>query len=499
MKYSRIIILLAIALIIGLVSNGWISGLADSYAVGDDARAMLQARDLPDSYLKSYTELGIPVTHSLGTFYSLISNYVDLVLATKLMSIFLYLLVTLFSYLLAKELKLKYSFLFSLLVTLQTGLMFWVFSGGQSRGFAFPLLLAFLYFFVKRNTVAYTIAMLLQALIYPPILLLSAGLLCAEFMNRKIEFTLLIPIIFPLGLLYFTLPKITEFGSQVNLMEAWNMVEFHTGGRAPIFRTDILHSIFNSYNFNVSSPLYLDAFFLLGIIALLVMILFWKKLSLPSELKSLIISSIIFFVLAFIFFSKLYLPSRYIVFTFPIIAVWYICKGLEISLRDKSRIIKSVILIAVILTTSIYYAPQIRNGLETCGDKELYAYLETLPKDSLIAAHPNTSNCIPLYSGRNVLFMDELSPPYYKTYYAKIKLQIREFFDMYYGNSKIEDFCSENGVSHIVIDKRHFSKNYVERGNFYREPINSAIEVKNSAILDITGADIGDFKVLECP
>ena len=509
MKYWRIIILLLIALTIGITTNGGITGLTDKYTVGDDVRTMLQAIDLPDSYIGDYTKLGFPTTYHLTQFYKVLTNFVDLVLATKIMSVFLYILVALFSYLLAKELKLKYAFIFSLLITLQTGIMFWVFSGGLSRGFAFPLLLAFLYFLIKRNTINYTFVMILQTVIYPPIFIISLGVIGIEFLRKNIAIWKILPVIVPAGILYFIIPKSIKFGEQVNLIEALHMPEFYSGARAPVFRgdipftnsiTDTLHSIFNSYNFNISSPFYLDAFFLLGLFSLFVLVIFWKKISLPNELKALTISGIILFILSFVMFSKLYLPSRYIIFTFPIIAIYYISRGLELSLSGKSVFKKTLVVLFVILLAFTFYSPKIENGLVTCDDKELYNYLEKLPKDSLIAAHPRIADCIPLYSSRNVLFMDELSAPYYKIYYTKIKLQITDFFDMYYSNiDKTKSFCDKYSISHILIDTRHFSKDYVQKGEFYREPFNSDIKISDKfSILEAYATNIGDFKIIKC-
>ena len=510
MKYWRIIILLLIALTIGITTNGGITGLTDKYTVSDDVRTMLQVMDLPDSYIGDYTKLGIPTTYHLMQFYKVLTKFIDLVLATKLMSIFLYVLVALFSYLLAKELKLKYAFIFSLLITLQTGIMFWAFSGGLSRGFAFPLLLAFLYFAMKKNTLSYTFVMILQAIIYPPIFVISLGIIGIEFLRKNITIWKALPVILPAGLLYFVIQHSTKFGEQINLIEAIHMPEFYSGARAPVFRGDIpftnsitgtLHSIFNSYNFNVSSPFYLDAFFLLGLFALLVLVVFWKKISLPNELKALAISSIILFVLSFIMFSRLYLPSRYIAFTFPIVAIYYISKGLELSLEKKSAFKKTITILFIILLAFAFYSPKIGNGLTTCDDKELYSYLEKLPKDSLIVAHPYTADCIPLYSGRNVLFMDELSPPYYKTYYTYIKFLIMDFFDMYYSNTnKVQQFCTHHHIDHIVIDERHFTQKYLEKGTFYREPFNSNIKIGDKfSILEVYATDIGNFRIIDCP
>src|SRR3989344_1799142 len=199
MKYWRIIILLLIALTIGITTNGGITGLTDKYTVSDDVRTMLQVMDLPDSYIGDYTKLGIPTTYHLMQFYKVLTKFIDLVLATKLMSIFLYVLVALFSYLLAKELKLKYAFIFSLLITLQTGIMFWAFSGGLSRGFAFPLLLIFIYLFVKRNTISYTLVMILQAIIYPPIFVISLGIIGIEFLRKNITIWKALPLFFRQG------------------------------------------------------------------------------------------------------------------------------------------------------------------------------------------------------------------------------------------------------------------------------------------------------------
>ena len=52
-----------------------------------------------------------------------------------------------------------------------------------------------------------------------------------------------------------------------------------------------------------------------------------------------------------------------------------------------------------------------------------------------------------------------------------IKQHESDFFSAYYGNKQeVEKFCKNSGVTHIVVDKGHFNKEFLSQEHYYTEP-----------------------------
>src|SRR5690606_35063661 len=54
----------------------------------------------------------------------------------------------------------------------------------------------------------------------------------------------------------------------------------------------------------------------------------------------------------------------------------------------------------------------------------VYAFIASLPKDTLVAAHPTLADYVPLRTQRSVLTSTETSMPWLKNYYAIVKPRV---------------------------------------------------------------------------
>jgi len=112
----------------------------------------------------------------------------------------------------------------------------------------------------------------------------------------------------------------------------------------------------------------------------------------------------------------------------------------------------------------------------TDAQRNLYRYISTLPKSSLIAGHPkdNNLNNIPFYAKRAVFLNTELFGSL-TTGGLDRDLEKRAFenLDAYYSDSwkGVLSFCRKYGVTHLLIDKSHFPDVKL----FYK-PINNRVE-----------------------
>jgi hypothetical protein len=110
------------------------------------------------------------------------------------------------------------------------------------------------------------------------------------------------------------------------------------------------------------------------------------------------------------------------------------------------------------------------------GNKELYNFLKSLPKDSMIAAHPSLADAVPTFSQRKVFVKHELSHPWMEPYWETVKSRTFDFFKIYYSDNLDEAFtlCQANDIDYLVVDRSHFSEDYFN-GRIYFEPFLSYI------------------------
>jgi hypothetical protein len=114
-------------------------------------------------------------------------------------------------------------------------------------------------------------------------------------------------------------------------------------------------------------------------------------------------------------------------------------------------------------------------------ERKLLAFLETLPKDVLLAGTPcilenrklmgtpSTLDNVPLFAKRQILFScEQLSPD---------EDLMREALDAYYAEQPraILDFCQTYGVDYLVINRLAYTQAYLDRGWIFFEPYNQEL------------------------
>ena len=152
-------------------------------------------------------------------------------------------------------------------------------------------------------------------------------------------------------------------------------------------------------------------------------------------------TSLIGFVASHLTLFTLYLPSRYVKYTLPIfIWIWLaavvprVVAALEhqpwvLRLRGGLRRWPVLATLAVLVLgvetarTAEYLRKEFSKPLQADREK-MFAFLATLPKDTLVAAHPIDADDIPLRSRRSVLACKESAQPYFPRYYAQIAERI---------------------------------------------------------------------------
>jgi hypothetical protein len=84
-------------------------------------------------------------------------------------------------------------------------------------------------------------------------------------------------------------------------------------------------------------------------------------------------------------------------------------------------------------------------------ERDIYAFVASLPKDAVLAGDPDIMTNIPLFSKRSVLFRD---------LFPKTNAPIVEYFDAQYAETPQTtlNFCQRYQISYLVLDTRDFAR-----------------------------------------
>jgi hypothetical protein len=98
------------------------------------------------------------------------------------------------------------------------------------------------------------------------------------------------------------------------------------------------------------------------------------------------------------------------------------------------------------------------------AERELLRFLETLPKDVLLAGTPCALDNVPLFAKRRVLFNCDLV--------SQDANLMREALNAYYTDDTqvVIDFCQAHGVDYLVVDLQVYSEEYLATEKIFFEP-----------------------------
>lgn len=504
--YLRIEFLVVLLAVIIAVNSQFL-GFFNKYRIVDDTRQHLYwmrqfhdkdlfKNDLLTECSKSYQPWGI-----VFLYYAL-SFIADPMVVSKFLPIILFAVSSLYVFKLTKYATTTYIGFLTALVFMATPFYLGKMTGGLSRGFGFLLLIVFLYCLIKKDYQKSSLIMALQCLFYPTIFFLSIITYLFTFINFKhwgifVDKSVLKnkPFIFSMFIgIIILLAEWLFFRSQflnsvVTRQQIIGNPEFYSEGRYQIMPTPhLLPVIFKNMAIGIfiSKPLFWEIIIIFILILFLTPEKFMRKIFFPSELVFLFLSGVLMYIVSDLVLMKLYLPIRYIECSVPLVTSIMLGIGIgqlveRIKYTGSRKIFKIVIIVLIALNVNI------KNRsfclMDASKNKGLYEYLSSLPEDAMIAATPSLADNIPTFSQRKVFINYELSQPIFDKYWKIIKKRTYNFFDAYYSKDLLHvyKFCERNQIDYLVIDKTHFTKQYLMRRWLYFEPFNSYIKeiVKN--------------------
>jgi hypothetical protein len=478
---------------------------SSQYIIQDDARQhvfwMLRFTDnnlFPNDLIADYFQSVAPAGYSF--LYWVVNKIgIDPITLSKLLPSILGLVVTGYCFVLTLELlPLPFTgFVASLLLNqnlwLQDGLI-----SGTPKAFAPPLLVAFLYYFLRRSVFGVSITILLFGLFYPSLVFICCGLLAISLFsldNWRIKiskkkkdyiFAFTGLIVAFLILLPFAVAT-SEFSPTITVAQARALPEFMPGERAAFFNDRNPWDFwFNGSRSSLKVPSALMP-------PLAYLVLFfpiitkrnrfknkainWLKVNPQIEiLPRLLLVSLLVFFMAHLLIFNLHLPSRYtqhslrvIVILTASIVLTFIWEFLLKKIRKRNVIQKTIysiltLLLAVVLifyphTTDRFVWTRYVVGNEVA----LYQFLQQQPKDILIASLSEEADNLPSFARRSILVSREYAIPYHWGYYRPFRQRAVDLIEAQYSTDLtiIKNFIAKYNITHWLIENSAFSPEYL--------------------------------------
>lgn len=314
---------------------------------------------------------------------------------------------------------------------------------GFQRTWSLPLTLLCLWALVARRYLGVGVSWLIASLTYPvliPVLGLTATLVFGWEWMRERKLPAWWHANAALGLAAIAIASVGSkvpagFGPSVTGAQAKAMPEFSPAGRQNLGLHDGLSAVFTSDRTGLGwSPWLLAVVVVLACLA----VFLGSRASVPKPVSApvwtmALVGVGLWLVARFTLFT-LYLPNRHTRYSLGAFAIVVfgvaICALVQPLLKRfgerRQRVIVAVALVAplavagALLPTAAHEFTSVPDA-----DKEAaYAFLRQLPRDSVIAAHPDAANSIPLRTRRSVLASTEESVAFQQGYHDLMKPRI---------------------------------------------------------------------------
>lgn len=352
---------------------------------------------------------------------------------------------------------------------------------GTPRAFLYPFFLAFLLMVLRGRIVPALVVLALECLFYPQAALVSLGVVWLRTLKwdqrrpalsrNRTDYVLAISALcVAVAIMIPFLGSASKFGPTIWRWEAIPLPEFGSHGRAHFFGG------FQTWLFGFRAgliPLHFSSpHAILAICAPLCLFLS-KKLALPpNDRKSLAIlwqtlaAGIGLWGAAHLLLFKLHLPARYsgmvLNFVLPFLAaiafskLWNILFELRKHQRNWATSVWLVLLSLATLLVIAYphLTPKFaRRAYTEARPAALYEFLQTQPRQTVIATMERCGDFIPTFAHRSVLATAEHAIPYHLGYYRVLRERGRDLVRAITTSRKNElaAFIEQNQVDLFVI------------------------------------------------
>ncbi|WGV24465.1 hypothetical protein [Halotia branconii] len=508
-----LIISLVFAVFYGIL--GLQKAFRGEYVVQDDAREYvfwmqrfinpeLFPHDLIADYFKSITPLGFAAIYKM-----MASLGVTPLLLSKILPICLGLITSIYCFRLCLEIFPVP--LAGFISTLLLNQSLWFKSdlvSATPKAFVYSLLLAFLYYLLRKSWLIICFIIVLEGLFYPPLILISLGIL---FMRSRGHYLWVLAI---LGLAFIVMLPYAiasvEFGPVVTASQAWKMPEFWPGGRHPFFDPNPWQFWFIGQHSGILPPL-MPPLIWLGLLLPLV-VKYSSRFPLINLIKTqikilpqIIIVSLTLFFAAHTLLLKLFFPTRYTIHTLRIVMA--IAAGIALTTvldsflrvyQQKPQILQ--LILTVTLAVILLFYPNFSGRFPTTdyrqsGEVSLYKFLLQQPQDILIATLADEADNIPTFAQRSILVGREYALPFHLGYYSQIRQRTSDLIDAQYSQDLVaaKKLIKKYQISFWLVENTAFQPEYLTKKTWlqsfqpaFKEALSSLKQDNTPALAKLT-------------
>lgn len=347
---------------------------------------------------------------------------------------------------------------------------------GLQRSFALMLTLLCLWGLVAGRYIWVGVSWLLAALFYPVTLVvlgLTGGIvfLFDIVRERRLPSAGLWNIALGVVAVVIALINVDTppgIGPTITGDEAQHMVEYFPGGRLPMFGMDPVATWFADHHIALGWPR--RVVFLLGLAVAVVLV--FARHSIPAAGWTMVVVGLsVWFISRQVLF-QLYLPNRHSRWTLGCFAVlafsaaaYFVFNRVRRKLKDGGarRASEWVAALGSIALVTAFLLPIAREVYARPVDQDMqraYDFIATLPRDTLVAAHPDLADFVPLRSRRSVLVSTEISLPFMAGYYNQLKPRIEASLRAAYATSmqEMDGALAEYGADVVLTDASVWEK-----------------------------------------
>lgn len=361
--------------------------------------------------------------------------------------------------------------------------------GGLHRAFAFPTILWLLFAISARQyrTIPYILAV--QALIYPIAVLISFGILagCAlfrvialpGFMDRwaAVGAAVFVACFF---MTYLVKQASTPdyFGEKITGEEMMKNPWFGVDGRHNYIPfQDYKYLIWNKSFWKSDSLIRSLFLFPLTLIAA------WLRGArvgrLTAMMAAVLVSSIVLFELSKALFFKLYIPWRYMEYTMPVLVFMVAAIGLALPVYlVKPRFLSLLYIIGISIAWTMNFWDK-RYPMKQSYQDELYEFVQTLPKDAMIAGDSRMSDYIGGLGYRRAYLKFELAHCWYPDYQEIIAERAKKFYSAYFSNDfeDVQEFMETEDIDYIAVNRRTLDPHSDQFPKLYFAPLEKEFRI----------------------
>lgn len=460
------------------------------YVVQDDAReyvfwmqqfvdSKLLPNDLIANYFQSITPLGFAFIYKLMAGLG-----IHPLLLSKILPIVLGLIVAVYCFWLCIEIfPVPIAGFISTLLLHQS---LWFKSdlvSATPKAFIYPLLLAFLYYILRESWAIACFIIVLQGLFYPPLLLISLGILFIRLRSNYFWLITMLGLAFIVMLPYALTSS--EFGPVVTASQARTMPELWPGGRHPFFDNNPWRFWLIGQHSGILPPL-MPPLIWLGLFLPMVL-RYASRFPLVKLVKSqvnilpqIIIVSLTLYFAAHVLFLKLFFPTRYTIHSLRIVMA--IAAGIFLTIMldsffrayQQKRQVWQLALTVTLATILVLY-PNLSGRFPTTdyrqsGESSLYKFLQQQPKDSLIATLSDEGDNIPTFGQRSILVSREYALPFHLRYYSSIRQRTIDLIRAQYSPNltAAKQLIQKYGVDLWLLERTAFKLEYLTQKTWLR-------------------------------